>query len=981
MYRATISASSNAGAYVSVTIAAHDSAGNWLATQKTQAFRVKGKHVLCQVLYRTISGTGFLNFGIRLMGAGSITIDQCTFNKDESTSATVRYKHSDACITYPYSEVVDSFTPTIAFTDAPHTAYEAVVTDNSGIVWDSGIVKNSGYSLKCGAVLKPSGTYRVKVRVMSAAGWLGYGPASEFKTPSGPIVRIISPAEGDSLRGPSALVRWKSESSTGITGQWISVDGAKPVPVPTDAGSYSIDGLNAGVHSVAISVKSAEGARTSRSRFYARITPAPGGTLYVYDMTWISKYDVGTVDGRKSRFDHQFAVAALQGLVNRRGPILYLIHGPDDTKWLNRFREPGNWLANKTIVTIPDLRSLFDKFRDCYKGAVVWDRDVYATSHLATTVAGADDLIPVLYDTSDDSMYSALVTSGPKIQVKVNLVGRFTGSGTIWGTSIKSTGSRKNDAYIWARENYLKTGRSNPSLLHFVVDAYAVFGAPIFMSDGSRPSCDYVIRNKGFAFDLDVWGDEKPIDDPNQTLGLDLSTLRSILAAASARTHGMIHCLGFIPFPFKYSNFTQGVMHAGGKHEPVPGEWQDVWLISSYNAYLEPDSPPNCSLQCQFPLPDRLTQNPLLSRTDLRKLGYLNARNQVSAINYLNLYMGDYDCSLWMMILGDSKWSDPNRGQIPISWGFNPNLAEMIPAVWEYCNRTRTDLDSFIAGDSGAGYVNPSRLIRDRDSGLPSAKETWVQHNLRWFRLTNEKITGFAINGIAGPITEEVDRMCAKFSPDGTFSQQLWYPQGDHMVGSAPGLLQGDLGVDGPDWWKASSDTVSDMSSYHGAQFLNYRTILATPTSIKNLYDGVTAKDPSDSWALVDARTYTSLERAHMHVIPDGRATYTFDTIPTQVRPGAVISASIGVRNDGWITWQRSTAHLIISWKRGSAVAASQSIPLRNDVASSNGIVIDTMLHTPKTPGVYTLSYEMAYGSRPFTALGDYNWEKQVEVK
>ena len=55
-------------------------------------------------------------------------------------------------------------------------------------------------------------------------------------------------------------------------------------------------------------------------------------------------------------------------------------------------------------------------------------------------------------------------------------------------------------------------------------------------------------------------------------------------------------------------------------------------------------------------------------------------------------------------------WGDPNRGTIPVTWGFNPLLAQYAPALVEYFAKTATPNDSFWAGPSGAGYTHPSAM-------------------------------------------------------------------------------------------------------------------------------------------------------------------------------------------------------------------------------------------------------------------------------
>ena len=55
----------------------------------------------------------------------------------------------------------------------------------------------------------------------------------------------------------------------------------------------------------------------------------------------------------------------------------------------------------------------------------------------------------------------------------------------------------------------------------------------------------------------------------------------------------------------------------------------------------------------------------------------------------------------------DEKWSQPERGKIPMNWGFMPSLYQLGPGLLEYYETTRSDNDYFIAGPSGIGYTYP----------------------------------------------------------------------------------------------------------------------------------------------------------------------------------------------------------------------------------------------------------------------------------
>ncbi|MCE5198958.1 MAG: hypothetical protein ABFD54_02590 [Armatimonadota bacterium] len=973
MYQCSAWAKTPSAGSMLLIVAYHDSDGNWLETQSSQTFPLTQNYKQCSITCAPPAGTASINFSLRVNGTGTIIVDDC---------AVTEVVPGQPSITYPDSDVVDSFKPVIAFTGVPHTAYQVVISSGSTVVWDSGIVNDTAFTCPVGISLQPSHAYTSKVRVQNVLGWGDYCAPVRFATPAAPIVKLTSPREADSvIDGPGVKASWKVESPGSVISQSITVDNNPAVQLATTALSYDMTGLGEGVHSVVLKVTTTEGTATDTSRFNVHVTPSSSGTMYYYDLSYALGYS--RYDSRQLglSYDIPMAVIALQGLVNRSGTKLFVKLNARDDVWLDRQRAPGNWLAGKNIVTLPsgaaNLTELFNTFKSYFNGAVIWDPNVNATSNVATTVAGADNLIPIRYDLTPGSVYNTLVTSGPMIPVKVDLTNKFTGTGTIWNTSIPSTGSKKCDAYVWARTQYLETGKSNPNLLFYGIDAYWMTNYANGAIANYIPNKDYIIRDKGFAFDLNVWGDETPVDDPNQPLGTDLNTFTSILSAASVRAPGMVEIVGFFPWPVKYS-YSGG---AGGTHEPVSGEWKEMQLGSAYNAYSDSDALAynmelaNGSIYCQFPLPERYTQNRKYSQTDLRKLGYVNKNNVVSNLNYLNFYIGDYDSGSWVYFFGNTNWSDPGRGLVPMSWAFNPNLVKRIGPIFDYYYRTRSANDFFVAGDSGAGYTNPSGLIGTRPSGLPSARDTWIKHNLDYFRRMNVKLTGFVINGHNGPIMPEVDDMYSTFSVDGTFSQPLWYPQGDHMYGSMPAMTQQcDL----------QSDTAAAVKQVHNygllmaPRFLNFRSIIQTPTWLKSIYDGVVASDAGMPWAIVDAETYAALAKCNMGVIADGRATYTFDTIPSTLYKGATFTASIGVRNDGWVPWSATGTNavtLTLKWMQGTQVISSATVALPRDVASGDGIVLDITSAAPSTPGNYTLHYEMARSGVGFTSLGDYAWE------
>ena len=206
---------------------------------------------------------------------------------------------------------------------------------------------------------------------------------------------------------------------------------------------------------------------------------ASGGsnTLYVFDLETF----LDTLPSSKVRYDYLKLATALQGLVNRDTPQLYFyfLDGDEakkvgwdiDEYWLGELTEDNAYLADYTQVVVSDYWSLFTTFAGYYNGIVLWDEDVPATANVASTIAGVENLLPVRYATGADDLYTVMLTKGfAESDIKKNLVGMFTGTGTIPGSETASTGSAKNDAYIWAKEQYLDTGKTNPLLMTYSID-------------------------------------------------------------------------------------------------------------------------------------------------------------------------------------------------------------------------------------------------------------------------------------------------------------------------------------------------------------------------------------------------------------------------------------------------------------------------------------------------------------------------------
>jgi len=606
----------------------------------------------------------------------------------------------------------------------------------------------------------------------------------------------------------------------------------------------------------------------------ATSAPAPARTIYTFDLTTAAHRSIADIGSRRRIWDEMQLVAAIQGLANRRNPRLYVYlvgdGGRIDKYWMARLQEPGEWLHGDRLTPLADPAQLITRFRRFIRGVVVWDEHVPSTSNVASTIAGVERAIPIRYDPSPDSLYSRLVLSaaGPRLPVLQRLLHAdgtplFTGRGVIPGTTIPSSGSAKCDAYLWAVEKYLKTGKCDPTRLAYYPDAYwlqETHGVPPERTLLSNH--DYYIAHRGFFFDLSPWDDEAPNDDPTQAPGTDAKTLRTILHAAYNAAKGkIIQVGGFTPWDQKYTD------HTGGKHAGVPTEWRYAEILSCFNAYMDADAPglnamANASLYQHYPLKARY---PLHRPTDsdLRAKGFLDANGRVAPRVYVTIYVGDYDSAAWLYQRMPDLWNDPARGTIPLGWAFDPTLEDRFPVGLAYARKTATPNDTFVTGDSGAGYLNPGYLVPPRRwSDLPSGLPAWEAHSRRYYRRWDLGITGFVIDGNAPAMSEAVKEAYARFSPNGVVAQKV---PPESLVKGVPFLR---MGPDLPHNSEAGAQVIAANAPHAGPGFAIYRTILWSPSEHRALFEALHKLRPDI--AIVDPYTLFLLLKHRLQETADG---------------------------------------------------------------------------------------------------------------
>jgi hypothetical protein len=437
-----------------------------------------------------------------------------------------------------------------------------------------------------------------------------------------------------------------------------------------------------------------------------------------------------TLNGSETQasYDEAMAVACIQGIVNREGPRLYVLSKTytRPVYWLNKFANPGGWMEGKERVDVKSFEELYTLTKDKLKGAIIWDPAVPATLNLATTLAGLEDGIVLSPEWADSYLKSW------NLPVIKDFRGMFTGA---------ETGSAKNDAYRWAIREYITSGKCNPHWLCLYEDSYMSRSHGEVRYVTTR---DWAVYNRAFVYDLSPWGDETPLDDSGQVLGTDIQTYKLMLEAVLNRTHGtqMTEIAGFFSFA-KYSN----IAGYPSKHDPVPTEWETVYLISPYNCYQNTvaDNCYNQSVHSQAP--DKvLTQ------------GRPQLREPKAGKTYLCILMADYDSATPLYDFIPNNWDNASRGKIPLLWGINPNLYETYPDIIQHLYRTKTANDFFAADASAAGYMNPNRIDK---SHLP----LFISHNKKFYEKLDMSLSPMVLDW--DEPTDVVKDAFTQFSPDG----------------------------------------------------------------------------------------------------------------------------------------------------------------------------------------------------------------------
>lgn len=510
--------------------------------------------------------------------------------------------------------------------------------------------------------------------------------------------------------------------------------------------------------------------------------------LYYFDITaYIPRFR-----SSKDQYDIFALITTIQGLVNRRGANFFVkaaslsvvngyVESIDDF-WFDELTSGENYFSGRNIVELTTLNQVLVVFEEFYKGLVVWDENVPATTNAAATASGVDELLPVRFNSSPDSLMNILRTDY-ELDVKINLNGKFTGDGNIYQTEEATTSSAKNDAYIWALNRYLESGRCNFELLSNHMDSYSLDYEQKGVSHFNMycyylAQRDYSVKNKAFFFDLSAWPDKIPTDDPDQKLTadgvtVDYTTFSRMLKYCNSKTQGdPIRVGGYVPFTYKYTYPADGV---GLDYSDVQAEGAWATLYGYYGAYKIVDDRglANVSLYSEIGIDSETVYQ--TGNTEKYKSSVLENKN------YIYVYMGDFDASSWvndylvMMLKNDST-----LGDIPLSYGLSPAVMERVPHAYNYVFNLINNLPEekkeniyWVAPNNGFGYSYISYLTaEDRPEGLYGSADQSLKYASDILKDYGVDIMGFLIegttvNGVEQKASAELQTALAKYFPKG----------------------------------------------------------------------------------------------------------------------------------------------------------------------------------------------------------------------
>ena len=403
---------------------------------------------------------------------------------------------------------------------------------------------------------------------------------------------------------------------------------------------------------------------------------------------------ITVLDVSRFTYAQRVCAAALQGMVNRSSPAIYLDYGIyddpaarrtnevflDEELWQTKYRALlGNqdernlaYYQQKFGLTLASSSGLIDlvaRHIDLLGGLVVWDETFPDTVNIALMLAARENLLPVT----------------------ATLAAEFTNLGLMIKHDLRGRWQDRVTLYRWAFDNLfdgckpgyaacIEPGWQRPEFLDYIVQQQ-IFVYSLSATAGGLGSQLLMLlafgppRLREFLFSL-------RLDGLIRRFALTWMGLRSPEVKLSNRIQRAVKSL---PYPTIF-----------GWHTRRDDELAFMLQLTSNGLRLVPSHLAG-NFSFHGGLPARgIPQKPPAPAPVLDPQGI-----------YLTFTLSDGD-QLMMMHTGElGNWDSPLRGRVPFNWEVQPLLNGIAPALLERFTSTAAHNDCLIAGPSGAGYIVP----------------------------------------------------------------------------------------------------------------------------------------------------------------------------------------------------------------------------------------------------------------------------------
>lgn len=381
-------------------------------------------------------------------------------------------------------------------------------------------------------------------------------------------------------------------------------------------------------------------------------------------------YNAVLYNGAGAQAWEKLIAKTLSGIVNRDSSRLYLVnvyetwsYSKTDETWGDLYRTRGN----VTFDTVKTILALIERFRPFIKGGICYDANQYYSNfqsqniqwqgEYAAMLGGLTDRLPVTLNQSvafnlqlNDSV---LVRDSFDGDPDIYVTGRLENPANPWENSLLTDEQKYLNIIAWGIKNLLP--RCNPSKLYI------------------REITDYSIQKKMFQMNLAG-------TDPYSAKFETLPDRRSELIEQV--------------LTYLHSKNRQSIFHIYGWVTPEPViQWFAFFGASFHETLLS-----NLSWHSSFKVNVKQFSRSSIVNPDTVSL---------SDKYYVLFISTEGDAGNWNLGFQSGAWLSPDRGKVPIGWGWNLELLNECPFVASYYSETATANDGFVSVTSPLGYAYP----------------------------------------------------------------------------------------------------------------------------------------------------------------------------------------------------------------------------------------------------------------------------------